>query len=1106
MKLFTLLLMCFILVAGFNTHAQDVTDTYLTNPSFETGDLSGWTLTGADGYGWNTTGNDGDGSQDGAYNAGVWNRPIGDVEWAQIITDLPNGFYKVSCLMSVTDVTSWTDGVSKRITTQRLYANDKSVLYGYESDYSAENLAILSGLEEYSFFHLETASAENGPFYPISTIVEVTDGNLVIGARTNGDASAYAFDFQGENTDRGFFKIDGFTLTDVSDLLIESISIGGETITDIDFTDVLLLSMDLPTETTEVPEIIATVGEGVTVDIIPALPGKTEIVLTSADGSYSTSYFVEFTKVSDATLKNISANTGELSPEFNRTTTEYDYYVDYGITSINLDITPTVPDASVTVYDLNTGEALNIDQAITWVAEDQGIDLEIVVTSFDESTEITYVVYVMYNDLASTATISNIESTTGSLTAEVDPVVTEYELVVPIGTESVDITGVPTAETATVVGDGTVTLADGVGSITISITSPDETNSIDYTINVREAYVLTDQDYFIQHKLQGYVLGELDGYLKLQEPELNKATQYFRFVDSGVGGEYYLQNKNDRYLTSTFDPVWDMVFADVLSADLDSCRWRLEPEETGGYRIVTVARENNDYRYVAPHTLGLGNGVFNDKPYSWEDVGNIWEIKDIFDLVDPYDTSLDTITVDAGVSISPDVAKGVTDYYVVLPVAGLSTLNIDATAVDETATVTGDGAIDVSGGNGSFEITVTATDPEYSTTVTIHYMEDTELTLKHSYTFSDGTAKDVQGGADGTVIGGSITDGIYTGAEVGDYIELPAEQIAINTYPSLTIEIYMADDEATTNANANTMVSYFGRTNDSNYGEDYMYTSMKCSSVLSVSDGGSPWSFEQGVNTGIDLHDDGNPHHLVTTISNDSLVFYVDGYVMDTAYFSGNNCIANLSNELAYLMKGGYTGDNTWLGSVLEYNIYSGVMSPQEIALGALDWPNEGSDADATLSDLTLDGVTIEGFNGAVLDYTIQVETLPTEVIPTTKAEGASAEITATATTIPGQTTILVTAVGGNTNTYTINYELATAIGEVKDLGIKVYPTVSNGSFTVESEGASTVVTVYSLTGRVIDQFMTNSSTETFELDQEGMYIIKVNSDGITKLFKVIKK
>ncbi|MCU4162917.1 hypothetical protein [Carboxylicivirga caseinilyticus] len=94
------------LISGISIHAQDVTATYLTNPSFETGDLTGWTLTGADGYAWNTTGNDGDGTQDETYNAGVWNRPIGDVEWSQSVTGLPNGFYKVGCLMTVTDVTS----------------------------------------------------------------------------------------------------------------------------------------------------------------------------------------------------------------------------------------------------------------------------------------------------------------------------------------------------------------------------------------------------------------------------------------------------------------------------------------------------------------------------------------------------------------------------------------------------------------------------------------------------------------------------------------------------------------------------------------------------------------------------------------------------------------------------------------------------------------------------------------------------------------------------------------------------------------------------------------------------------------------------------------
>ncbi len=824
---------------------------------------------------------------------------------------------------------------------------------------------------------------------------------------------------------------------------------------------------------------------------------------------YADYYTNEYTnQLSVATLADLSASLGELEVEFSPTDLEPVLIVPYGTTSVTLDMFPSSPFASVVAFD-ELGTQIGTDGVVTWDAIDEGAYIEIIVTSGDESTQVTYGLEIIYDDQGKVADLSSIDLSTGKLIGDFDPLVTDYSIWLPFGSTSVEITGVPVVEGATVTGGGSIELTDGTANVEISVESADASATKVYNLFIFSSQVEIGKEYYVLHETSGYVLTESQeayNVTELHEPLPKEPTQFFKLVESGVQGQYFLQNGNGKYLTPTFDPVWDMVMKDALpTVDLDSARFEIDEFEPGRCRIVTYIRtlSTEDWKkYIAPNNNDLETWLFSDKPIT--DSKIFWSFENPSDLVDQVDRNLGSLSVDVG-SISPDVARGVTDYYVVLPVGGVATMNVTAEAKDETSVVSGTGSFDVSGGSGEIVITVTA-DDNSTQDYTIHYMEDTNLTLMHSYTFSDGTAKDVVGGADGTVMGGSITDGTYTGAEVGDYIELPAEQIAINTYPSLTIEIYMADDEATTNANANTMVSYFGRTNDSNYGEDYMYTSMKCSSVLSVSDGGSPWSFEQGVNTGIDLHDDGNPHHLVTTISNDSLVFYVDGYVMDTAYFSGNNCIANLSNELAYLMKGGYTGDNTWLGSVLEYNIYSGVMSPQEIALGALDWPYEGSDADATLSDLTLDGVTIEGFNGAVLDYTIQVETLPIEVIPTAKAEGASAEITATATTIPGQTTILVTAVGGNTNTYTINYEVATAIGEVKDLGIKVYPTVSNGSFTVESEGASTVVTVYSLTGRVIDQFMTNSSTETFEVDQEGMYIVKVNSDGVTKLFKVIKK
>jgi PKD repeat protein len=50
------------------------------------------------------------------------------------------------------------------------------------------------------------------------------------------------------------------------------------------------------------------------------------------------------------------------------------------------------------------------------------------------------------------------------------------------------------------------------------------------------------------------------------------------------------------------------------------------------------------------------------------------------------------------------------------------------------------------------------------------------------------------------------------------------------------------------------------------------------------------------------------------------------------AQLSADNSIPNLSNNHAWLCKGGYANDPTWLGKIHEYNIYSGVMLQGEVS------------------------------------------------------------------------------------------------------------------------------------------------------------------------------
>jgi hypothetical protein len=303
--------------------------------------------------------------------------------------------------------------------------------------------------------------------------------------------------------------------------------------------------------------------------------------------------------------------------------------------------------------------------------------------------------------------------------------------------------------------------------------------------------------------------------------------------------------------------------------------------------------------------------------------------------------------------------------------------------------------------------------------------------------------------------------------------------------------------------------------------------------------------------------------------------------------------INRISTEGAWICYGGYN-DPTWIGSLYEFNIYSGQMDPQTAALHAIDFPIEDSTSDAALSDLMLDGVTIDDFSPYRLSYDV-VQPEGTTTVPlvtaTTRISTASAvvtdaeEVNDTATVVvtaedgittvtymvifsielsdeatlsdltvdgitvdgfdpdkisytvelpygttvvptvagtatdmnadvvvnpaadlPGTTTVVVTAEDGKTvKTYSIKFELGTAVKKLNGSTIKVYPTVSDGSFMVETPGVISTVTVYDITGRVVLKQTGEGYEQTISVPYAGIYIVKVDCEGATKIFKVFK-
>ncbi|WP_370480285.1 helix-turn-helix domain-containing protein [Tamlana flava] len=209
--------------------------------------------------------------------------------------------------------------------------------------------------------------------------------------------------------------------------------------------------------------------------------------------------------------------------------------------------------------------------------------------------------------------------------------------------------------------------------------------------------------------------------------------------------------------------------------------------------------------------------------------------------------------------------------------------------------------------------------------------------LKHSYTFEDGTAKDVVGDAHGIIKGdGEIINGFFITDEQEEYLELPGDKIKINNYPEITLEAYLMASKKNTGT-PQSVISYFGNIQDK-IGVDFIFQSIShwetSLMAMSCKNYSTPWETDIKISS-YPLKDD-KYHHIVTTFNNYNLKLYIDGNLVGQAFkHNEDNTIVNLSNELAFLCKSGFTDHNTWLGAIDAFNIYKGILDAETIASSA---------------------------------------------------------------------------------------------------------------------------------------------------------------------------
>lgn len=271
--------------------------------------------------------------------------------------------------------------------------------------------------------------------------------------------------------------------------------------------------------------------------------------------------------------------------------------------------------------------------------------------------------------------------------------------------------------------------------------------------------------------------------------------------------------------------------------------------------------------------------------------------------------------------------------------------------------------------------------------------------LKHQYTFDDGTANDVVGTANGTLMGGATVANKGLVTTSGGYLDLPGETIGVNTYGGLTTDIWFTS-AAGVNSGC-TMLSYMGNTTGS-YGTDYLFsTPAGCSATRTAISCGSttePWTVENGIDKLPDdinpkRIDDGKLHHLVTTLDATTLTLYLDGVNIGSTTLTGSNALSALGTQFIYIAKGGYTGDPTWKGVVHKYSIYDKALSGDEVVF----LYQKGAEAQAVISTTATQLAFDNGY--------------PAEIISVSSANLASDIIV----TAPAGVSVLPTTITKNT-------------------------------------------------------------------------------------------
>ena len=231
----------------------------------------------------------------------------------------------------------------------------------------------------------------------------------------------------------------------------------------------------------------------------------------------------------------------------------------------------------------------------------------------------------------------------------------------------------------------------------------------------------------------------------------------------------------------------------------------------------------------------------------------------------------------------------------------------------------------------------------------------------------------------------------------------------------------------------------------------------------------------------------------------------------DGAYFSGTSCTVSALANTGYVFE-------SWTenGAVVSTNpSYTFTVSNDRSLVANF---TKIKSNDATLGSLTVSSGTLNPvFNADTTNYTVEVTNDVSSITIDAIANSSAATISGTGTksiNVGSNTvTVTVTAEDGTTKIYTIviNRPNITAINEVKNTNLNIYPNPTKNELFIKTDLQIKKVEISDLTGhnvKILNATSVQNGIQTISVSSllKGIYLVKVYTDNSVVISKIVKE